>query len=80
MNAKTTQPANPQSRKVLRETEVMERTGLCRTTVRKLRQQGDLQVVRFGRAVRYTEDSVERLLQCGADFEPAMPTGVAIVD
>ena len=80
MNAKTTQPANPQSRKVLRETEVMERTGLCRTTVRKLRQQGDLQVVRFGRAVRYTEDSVERLLQCGADFERAMPEGIAIVD
>ncbi|MFS3128655.1 helix-turn-helix domain-containing protein [Nocardioides sp. Bht2] len=43
------------------EAELAGRLGLSLNTVRTLRQQHDWPHLRFGRAVRYTEEQIERI-------------------
>ena len=51
--------------KLLRQCEVIERTGLCRSTIWKLRQAGDFPPARriVGRVVGFAEADVEAWLR-----------------
>jgi predicted DNA-binding transcriptional regulator AlpA len=58
------------SARLLKENEVLERLGVSRSTLFALRNSGQLGVRRIGRAVRYPEAEIERLIDHGA----ALPT------
>jgi excisionase family DNA binding protein len=55
---------------LLRISEVINATGLSRSTIYELIDAGDLQALHFGRSVRITADSLHALIARSSDAAP----------
>jgi len=64
---------------LLREDEAAARLGMCARTLRKARQRGDLNFIKYGRIIRYHPDDlaafIESVRQCQSASAPIRHTG-----
>lgn len=69
--ALTTHTDTNRNSQLLTETEMAQRLGCCGRTVRRLRYQGIIPILRVGRLVRYNADDVLQALEQSAKETPA---------